>query len=164
MYESVCYRNAQDNVFVERRSISDRRHKSGISMRSLLFGGRRKSIRRAEDKQKLFYVDQYSQLHFGAIVLILFLSVIDAILTIILTNHGATEINPIMAYYLNVGPFTFLSAKYLFTSVGLIVLLMLRNIFMRPLRIYASSLFYYLLVAFIGVVSWQIFLLYRVIA
>ena len=163
MYESYCLRSVQDNVLVDRRSISDRRHKSGISMRSLLFGGRRKSIRRAEDKQKLFYVDQYSQLHFGAIVLILFLSVIDAILTIILTNHGATEINPIMAYYLNVGPFTFLSAKYLFTSVGLITLLMLRNIFMKSLRIYAGSLFYYLLAAFIGVVSWQFFLLYGVI-
>ena len=163
MYQSGCTRNSHDNVFVERRSISDRRNKSGISMRSLLFGGRRKSIRRFEDKQKLFYVDQYSQRHFGAIVLILFLSVIDAILTMVLINHGATEINPIMAYYLNVGPYTYLGVKYMLTSVGLMVVLMLRNIFMRPLRIYAGSLFYYLLVAFIGVVSWQIFLLYGVI-
>ena len=163
MYDSIYHRNAHDNVFVERRSISDRRHRSGINMRALLFGGRRKLIRRFEDKQKLFYVDRYSQRHFGAIVLILFLSVIDAILTIILINHGATEINPIMAYCLNVGPFTFLSAKYLFTSVGLFVLLMLRNILIRPLRIYTGSLFYYFLVAFIGVVSWQLCLLFRVI-
>jgi hypothetical protein len=82
----------------------------------------------------------------------------------VLTNHGANEVNPIMTYYLDVGPYTFLSIKYSLTCVGVIVLLMLRNIFIMPLRIYAGSLFYYLLVAVIAVVSWQFFLLHRVIA
>ncbi len=163
MYTSGCNESAQDFVFVERRSRTERRNKSGISIRSLLFGGRRETLRRHEDKHRLLYVDRYSQSHFIAIVLILFLSVADAILTIVLTNHGATEINPIMAYYLDVGPYTFLSVKYSLTSVGLIVLLMLRNNFLKPIRIYAGSLFYYLLVVFIGVVSWQFLLIYRVI-
>ncbi len=164
MYKPHCNKNAQDIVSVERRSITDRRNNSGISIRSLLFGGRREIIRRHEDKQKLFYVDRYSQFHFAPIVLILFLSVVDAVLTIVLINHGANEVNPIMAYCLDIGPYTFLIIKYSLTSVGLIVLLMLRNIFIKPIRIYTGSIFYFLLVVFIGVVTWQIFLAYWLIA
>ena len=164
MYKPHCNKNAQDIVSVERRSITDRRNNSGISIRSLLFGGRREIIRRHEDKQKLFYVDRYSQFHFAPIVLILFLSVVDAVLTIVLINHGAYEVNPIMAYCLDIGPYTFLIIKYSLTSVGLIVLLMLRNIFIKPIRIYTGSIFYFLLVVFIGVVTWQIFLAYWLIA
>lgn len=161
MHEVECYGNPQDSVFIERRSITDRRKKGSISMRSVLFGGRRETIRRHEDKRKSFYVDRYNQLHFVAIVLILFLSVVDAALTIVLINHGAYEVNPIMAYCLSVGPYTFLSIKYSLTCVGLILLLMFRNIFMRPLGIFVGSFFYYFLAAFIGVVSWQFFLLFR---
>ena len=161
MHESEWCGNAQEPVFVERRSITDRRKKGSISMRSVLFGGRRETIRRHEDKRKSFYVDRYNQLHFVAIVLILFLSVVDAALTIVLINHGAYEVNPIMAYCLSVGPYTFLSIKYSLTCVGLILLLMFRNIFMRPLGIFVGSFFYYFLAAFIGVVSWQSFLLFR---
>ncbi len=165
MYKPHCNKNAQDIVSVERRSITDRRNNSGISIRSLLLGGRRETIRRHEDKSKLFYVDRYSQFHFAAIVLILFLSVVDAVLTIVLINHGAYEVNPIMAYCLDIGgPYTFLIIKYSLTSVGLIVLLMLRNIFIRPIRIYTGAIFYFLLVMYIGVVTWQIFLAYWLIA
>lgn len=164
MYKPACNKNFDNIVFVERRTKTDRRKKGSISIRSLLFGGRREIIRRHEDKNNLFYVDRYSQLHFVAIVLILSLSVADAVLTIVLINHGAHEVNPVMAYCLDVGPYAFLSVKYLLTSAGLIVLLMLRNIFVKPLRIYTGSLFFYFLVAFISIVSWQIFLFYRIIA
>ena len=164
MYTSDCNKSGQDVVFVEGRSKAERRIKSSISLHSLLFGGRRETIRRHDDKSRFFFVDRYSQSHFIAIVLILFFSVVDAILTIVLTNHGANEINPIMAYCLEVGPYIFLSVKYSLTSVGLIILLILRNIFLKPIQNYAGSLFYYLLGAFIGVVSWQSLLLYRIIA
>jgi hypothetical protein len=164
MYTSDCRESAQNYDLVERRSKTEQRIKSSISFRSLLFGGRRETIRRHDDKSRFFFVDRYNQSHFIAIVLILFFSVVDAILTIVLTNHGANEINPIMAYCLEVGPYIFLSVKYSLTSVGLIILLILRNIFLKPIQNYAGSLFYYLLGAFIGVVSWQSLLLYRIIA
>ena len=51
-------------------------------------GGRRGKIRRREDRRKWSYVDRYQQSLFGVIVIILFLSVIDAILTLVLINHG----------------------------------------------------------------------------
>lgn len=148
----------------EKRSQPDRRKRRKLSMRSLLCGGRRETIRRCEDKQTSFYVDRYRQSLFGVIVLILFLSVIDAILTLLLINRGAVEINPIMAFYLEVGPYTFLFVKYALTSVSLIVLLICRNFFLRSMRIYAGSFIYVILIAFLGVVSWQIYLIHRVIA
>ncbi len=133
-------------------------------MRSLLFGGRRETLRRYEDRQNFFYVDRYRQSLFGVIVLILFLSVIDAILTLFLINHGAIEINPIMAFYLEVGPYTFLFVKYALTSVGLFVLVIFRNVFLKPIKIHVGSFIYFILLAFLGVVSWQIFLIHRVVA
>ena len=164
MNTSDCNKSGQDLVFVERRSKADRRTRSSFNRHSLLFRGRRKTIRRHEDKSRFFYADLYSLSHFIPIVLILFFSVADTILTIVLTNHGADEINPIMAYYLDLGPYIFFSVKYSLTSAGLIILLMFRNIFLKPLQTNAGSLFYFFLAVFIGVVSWQFFMIYRLIA
>ena len=164
MYSSGCREIAENYDFFERRSNPERRIRSSFNRHSLLFSGRRKTIRRHEDKSRFFYADLYSLSHFIPIVLILFFSVADTILTIVLTNHGADEINPIMAYYLDLGPYIFFSVKYSLTSAGLIILLMFRNIFLKPLQTNAGSLFYFFLAVFIGVVSWQIFLIYRLIA
>ncbi|MBL0714583.1 MAG: hypothetical protein JJV98_12870 [Desulfosarcina sp.] len=157
-------RNNQDGIAVERRSRTDRRTGRKFSMRSLFFGGRREKMRRYEDRQKCFYFDRYHQFHFGVIVLILLLSVMDALLTIVLINHGADEVNPIMAYFLEAGPYTFLFVKYALTSVGLVVLLISRNYFMNSIRITVGSIIYFILAAFVSVVSWQIFLIHRLIA
>ncbi len=148
----------------DRRSGVERRQRSQFNIRSLLLGGRRKKIRRYEDSQRTFLVDQYQQSLFGIIVFILFLSAVDAILTLFLINHGAIEINPIMAFYLDFGPYTFLGVKYALTSVGVIVLLIYRNIFLRSIRIQTGAFLYVILAAFIGVITWQIFLIQTVIA
>ena len=148
----------------EKRSGVDRRRKNHFNMRSLLFGGKRENIRRYEDRQRAFLLDQYHQSLFGVIVFILFLSVVDAILTLFLINHGAIEVNPIMAFYLDFGPYTFLSVKYGLTSVGLLILLVFKNIFLRSMRVETGTFLYVILAAFLGVVSWQIFLIHSVVA
>ncbi len=114
---------------LERRSGVDRRGTNGPKLRSLLVGGRREEIRRRADRQKWTYVDRYQQSLFGVIVIILFLSVVDAILTLLLIHHGAMEINPVMAFYLGLGPYPFLFVKYALTSVGLVVLVVFRDRF-----------------------------------
>lgn len=164
MYTSDCNKSGQDFVFVERRSKAERRVKSSISLHSLLFGGRRETIRRHEDKSKFFYADLYNQSHFIPIVLILIFGVADTILTIVLTNHGAKEINPIMAYFIEIGPYTFFSVKYSVCCLSLFIILMFRNIFLKPLKIYGGSLFNYILGVYIGIVSWNFLMLYRLIA
>jgi hypothetical protein len=124
----------------------------------LLFGGKRKKIRRHEDVRRIFYVDHYSPRHFFTIVSILFLCVIDALLTLFLLNHGAYEVNPIMVYFLEFGPYTFFTYKYLLTIIPAIGLLMFRNVFLAPIRIYTHSLLYFIAVAFMAVVAWELYL------
>ena len=148
----------------ERRSGMDRRRKSPFNRRSLFWGGRRESGRRYTDRQRPLLADRYQQSLFGVIALILFLSVIDAILTLFLINHGAIELNPVMAFYLDLGPYTFLWVKYALTCAGLMILLVFHNRFLNSMGIKAGAFLYVALAAFVSVVSWEIYLISRVMA
>ena len=94
----------QDTIVLSNRSGKDRRSKSGFNIRSLFFGGKREKIRRQADIRRIFYVDQFSPGLFVIIVFILFLGALDALLTLSLLNHGAYEVNPLMKYFLQIGP------------------------------------------------------------
>jgi hypothetical protein len=157
-------RSTGNNYRTNRRSGNDRRNKRGFSIRSLIFGGRRETIRRQEDRSKIFWADRYGTGLFAAIVVTLFLSVLDALLTLYLINHGAYEVNPIMAYYLNIGPYAFFTVKYTLTCTAVIVLLMFRNVFLRTIRVFTHSLFFFIIGAFAAVVVWQCYLVFYVIS
>ena len=147
----------------DRRSGADRRRGKSLDWRSLLRGGQRRTIRRAEDRQRIFHVDHYGESLFAGIVFILFLSVLDAIFTLLLLQHGAVEINPVMAFYIDVGPYAFLAVKYGLTSLGVVFLLLFRNVVLKSLRIRAGALIYAVLAAFLGVVSWQLYLIGKMV-
>jgi hypothetical protein len=147
----------------DRRSGNDRRDRKRFNIRELFIYGRRENIRRQEDLREIFHVDRYSTALFGAIVAILFLSVMDAFLTLFLIDHGAVEINPLMAYYLNIGPLTFIVVKYLLTSLSVFILLMFRNVFFAGIGRNIIFLFTFIIGIFISVVTWQLFLTYRIV-
>lgn len=147
----------------DRRSGKDRRSHGVPEVKSLFIYGRRKQTRRKGDRYKTCYFDQYSTALFVSILLILFLSIIDALLTLFLINCGASEINPIMAYFLNFSPYTFMGVKYFLTSYAVIVLLIFNNVFIRKLKIYARSLFSYVIGAFVTVIGWELFLMFRIL-
>jgi hypothetical protein len=126
-------------------------------------GGRRAQIRRKEDMQRYFSVDRYSPSFFAAIIFILFLSVVDALLTLFLIENGAFEVNPIMAYYLKIGPYSFLAVKYALTIIGVFVFLLLRNIYLRPLKMYTGTLLYVVIAVFVTVVAWQLYLISHIL-
>ena len=154
----------QDRPQQERRSGVDRRGTSKLTLRSLVWGGRRELIRRREDRRKWAYVDRYQQSLFGIVVIILLLSVVDAVLTLLLIDHGAMEVNPIMAFYLNLGPQAFMFVKYALTSAGLVILVLFRDRFMKSVGMGAGVFLYVILAAFVGVVSWEIYLIHKVFA
>lgn len=105
------------------RIIDDRRRQSTPFLsRQTICGGRRKTIRREEDKEKHIFLDNYSLRLFITLLLLLILSISDAFLTLTLVKtHGATELNPIMAFYLEYGSITFFLQKFLFTSVAIFI-------------------------------------------
>jgi hypothetical protein len=147
----------------DRRSGKDRRGHNLPEIKSLFIYGRRKKTRRQDDKHKTSYFDHYSPSLFAAIVLIIFLSILDALLTLFLVDCGANEINPVMSYFLRFGPFTFVSVKYFLTCYSLIVLLIFSNVFFRRIKIYARSLFSYVIGVFMIVIGWELFLTFRIL-
>jgi hypothetical protein len=149
----------QNLILLCNRSGKDRRTKGSFNIRSFLFSGRRSKIRRQADTNKIFYVDQFSQGLFILIVSILFLGVIDALLTLWLLNRGAYEVNPIMKYFLQIGPYTFFIFKYFLTVTSVIFLLIFRNVSIRGIRLKARSALYYILVFYLAVVAWEIHLI-----
>ena len=149
----------QDTIVLSNRSGKDRRSKSGFNIRSLLFGGKRAKIRRQANTNKIFYVDQYSPELFAVIISIVILCVIDALLTLSLLNHGAYEVNPIIKYFLQIGPYTFFFFKYFITIASLICFLMFRNIVIRGIKISTRSLLYFIIVFYMAVVVWEVHLI-----
>lgn len=106
-----------------RRITGDRRKQSTLFLsRQTICGGRRKNIRRKGDRGKLIFLDNYGPRLFITLLLLLILSISDAYLTLILIKTcGATELNPIMAFYLEKGSITFFLQKFLFTSLAVFI-------------------------------------------
>ena len=149
--------------FDEKRSGKDRRTHRFPKLRYLLFAGRRARVRREEDWHATFYFDRYSSNIFAAIVLILLLSVLDALLTLYLIDKGSTELNPIMSYFLKYGPFVFMGAKYFLTSMGVVILLLFRNALRKRSATHARNIFSYIIGAFSTVILWELCLIFFVV-
>ncbi|SPQ01988.1 membrane hypothetical protein [Candidatus Sulfobium mesophilum] len=132
----------------DRRIIGDRRKLSTafLSMQSI-YSGRRETIRREVDKKKYILVDNYSPRLFIILLLLLLLSITDAYLTLSLVKvSNATELNPIMALYLEHGTFTFFLEKFLFTSVAVFIFCVLNNFAVARVSLALAIIFYFGLV------------------
>jgi hypothetical protein len=125
MNDSYYINNAESN-----RIEPDRRKcPTPIFSRFTIMGGKRKTIRRAKDKNKHLFVDLYSTRLMIAVLFLFCLSCLDAFLTLALINKGIVyEANPVMAYFLGYGvvPFTF--TKFAITASAIAVLCLFKNV------------------------------------
>ena len=112
------------------RNLPDRRVcPTPVFSRYTLFGGQRKTIRRALDKKKHIFVDLYSTRLLVAVLSLLCLSCLDAFLTLSLIETGnVVEGNPVMAYFLDYGIMPFTTAKFIITAIALTVLVIFKNV------------------------------------
>ncbi len=140
----------------------DRRRKTIPTLRYLVAGGRRRGVRRAGDKQRIIILDRYSPRILAAIVGTLCLSLLDAVLTLCLIDHGAAEVNPLMDYFLNKGTLVFTIVKYLLTSLAVVIFLLLDHNVLPRTRFRMSSLFTFAIASFAIVVVWEIVLIYMI--
>ncbi len=136
-----------------------RRQDEGAPGFRYLFFGRRKEMRRHEDHQKSYFLDHYSLRIFSIIIGIILLSITDAMFTLYLVRHGASEVNPIMDHFLKYGPLPFLAAKYLLTTASVILLLIYKNVKIFRTKIRAKYLFILVFLIFISVVLWELYLI-----
>ena len=144
----------------ERRSGKDRRRGAKAQFKYFLVNGRRELARREEDKIRYFFFDRYNQRIFAAITAILMLSIFDALLTLILIARGSSELNPVMAYFLEYGPLPFIISKYLLTCIGVVILLIFKNVFLNKINMYTHSLFICVIFTFSTVIVWELFLFF----
>ena len=108
----------------ERRRPADRRTQT---VRAVVAGGwhaRRRNVRRAEPA-RVGSVDWHASRWFAAALIVLLLSMADTLLTLVLVQHGASEVNPIMQpFVLGSGPaFAFLKLALTATAVMILVVL-----------------------------------------
>ena len=155
---------AVSSSYTEKRSGKDRRIHRFPKLKYLLLSGKRSKVRRQEDIHRTFYFDRYSSNIFAAIVAILLLSVFDALLTLYLIDNGSTELNPVMSYFLQFGPFVFMGAKYFFTCTGVVILLLFRNVLRRRSPIHTENIFTYIIAVFYTVIAWELYLIFFVVS
>jgi hypothetical protein len=98
----------------------------------------------------------------AAILLIVSLSILDAVFTLDLVSHGAEELNPVMAYYLNHGPFVFFGVKYFLTCASIVLILFIRDIYSTKSKVQTKILFVLLMIPFALVVQWELYLIFFV--
>jgi Domain of unknown function (DUF5658) len=115
---------SNSSATVERRNLSERRSQT---VRALVAGGwhaRRRNMRRSEPA-RVGFVDWHASRWFAAALIVLLLSMADTLLTLVLVQHGATEVNPLMEpFVIGSGPaFAFLKLALTATAVFILVAL-----------------------------------------
>ena len=142
----------------ERRRGMDRRTRT---LRSLVAGGfnpRRRGPRRAQDSS-IAATDWHEPQWLAVALLILLLSIADAVLTLTLLQHGGIlEENPIMAGLVSGNWGSFAAVKIGLTAAGVVMLTALVRV--RAFgRVPVSALLCGLLAVYVGLVSYEIWLL-----
>ena len=145
-------------VDLERRSGMERRQNQIPFFKLILLKGKRCRLRRANDRKQITLLDHYHPSLFIMILVVLSLSLVDAFLTLTLLEKGAVELNPVMRYYISLGPMVFVVAKYGLTIVPLVIMLILNGIISERYRI-GLLMFPFCGLMFGSVVIWEIYLL-----
>jgi hypothetical protein len=115
-------------------------------------------VRRVQDRQGLSWVDEYSPRLMGLIILLIILSIVDGLMTLHLMDKDVLELNPIMSFCLELGPWFFLAAKFLFTCFGATCLLIVSNSYAFGGRIQVRDVFPAMVCLYLVVMFWNSFL------
>lgn len=127
------------------------------SLKSFIYGafyGRRRRIRRDEDRDHTF-LDHHPRHLLVVSTIILALSVIDGLLAVHLINSGMREVNPLMALLVNGDPVLFAIGKIACTTIGVVGLVLTAH--MRIYRVIrASAVLYFFLFVYIALVIYEL--------
>ncbi len=106
----------------EKRTLKDRRKKPTPGLSRHTFFGRRKTIRRTEERKTGGYVDRYSPAIFFLLVLVLGLNILDSFFTIMILDMKGWELNPVVRSVMDIHGDRFWIWKFGIVSTSLILL------------------------------------------
>jgi hypothetical protein len=142
----------------ERRNRAERRRRRVWSVWYGSFKPRRRAHPRRAGDLDFHSLDWYSARLLVVSIGISLLSMADAFLTLNLLNHGADEINPIMAALLDRGTTEFTVFKMATTGVCVLALVVLsRYRFMRLIRV--EIVMYLVLASYVSLIAYELWLL-----
>ena len=146
----------------ERRSTSDRRKRTVYSLLYGSFYPRRRQARRT-DARSLRDLDWHQPQWLAVAMLITLLSCVDAALTLTLIEHGAYEVNPVMAPMVGGSALVFTLVKVGLTAGGVVLLTLAARL--RAFgRIPVSLLLYGLLLGYGTLVYYELRLLQEILS
>jgi hypothetical protein len=139
----------QGESSVPGREPEERRHSDRRThvLRALMYGSlhpRRRSPRRAGERT-MTAVDWHHPRWLAIAMLIVLCSSADAFLTLVLIEHGAYEVNPVMAPLVGGSPLAFALVKVGLTALGVVLLTQLARL--RAFGNVPVSLFLYMVLA-----------------
>jgi len=101
---------------------------------------RRAHGRRTSDQAG--YVDRYSRRDVALILTIFIMNVGDAFFTMLWLDRGGKEANPVMDFFLDIGPGAFLIQKCIVVGIWLVALLVHKNFRFARIGLYISLVAY----------------------
>jgi hypothetical protein len=138
----------------QRRGGDRRRRPTPMWSRYVFFGGRRRNIRRDEEREGGF-VDVHGPGVFVVILAIVALNLLDAWFTLLFLSHGGKELNPFVQYVLDFEshPWPFVILKTAGIGMASMFLAMTRNFTAARFGLWAVFLGYSILL------TWHLYLL-----
>ena len=134
---------ASDTWVGPERRAADRRDSPTRLLPGRATPARREGGRRETDHSS--YVDRYTRRDVALLMTIFLLNVGDALLTMMWLERGGREANPVMDFFLDIGPTAFLVQKCLVVGFWLVILLAHKNFRFAKLGLYASLVVYAML-------------------
>ena len=157
MSKPISRRAVGSQPELERRSESDRRRRIFRALWQGSVRPRRHGPRRAGEN-RLGSVDWHHPWWLAVAVAIMALSCADALLTLMLLNRGAREVNPMLVSLVRGSPVIFVLVKIALTGAGIVCLTLLARLRVFgwiPVRL----ILYGVLLAYIGLIFYELALL-----
>jgi len=123
----------------------DRRSRpTPIFSRWSLFGGRRKTIRRAEEQEGSF-VDVYGKAVVALLLFFFVLTIFDSVATLVYLGKGGRELNPVAQWMIDQGAMFFVLAKGSLSGLCLLFVMLHKNFKTARIAMGVGFFFYLLL-------------------
>ncbi len=115
--------------------------------RYTLFGGRRKNIRRGEEREGSF-VDLHGLKLWCLVLWVVLMNLGDSFFTLLHLQAGGIELNPVARALLGTGRGSFVFTKSFLIGLALVVLVIHKNFFLARIGLWTAAGTYTLLVAY----------------